>query len=251
MTGTPTSSSAGTGRGCPAPATRRGFSLIELLVVLAVALMLTGLLLPAMSGVRENARRIICSSNLRQQGMGTSLWARDHNDNLPPGAPLHWEDQAPQELMAAHQGGRHHVEWDGLGLLFAEHYCGSAEIFYCPSHHGEHTLDKYAEHWSATARPREPVYTNYHYGGDVEWNDPQKRRKITDANILVLATDGLRTALDYNHQTGMNVLFGDGSVRWEDDQGSIIHLLPGGPITDPDLLIEYARLWSLIEPQGR
>src|SRR5436853_3173810 len=59
---------------------RQGFSLGELLVVVAVIALLAGLLLPAVSKARHQARRAQCISNQRQLLLSWSLYHGDNNE---------------------------------------------------------------------------------------------------------------------------------------------------------------------------
>lgn len=224
-----------------ASGTRPAFSLVELIVVISVALLLTSLLMPALRHVHENAHRIICMSHLQQMGQAFTMYAMKYNDRLPYSAVLQ-VDAWPQDLVTARRvGAEGENGWDGLGLLYALDFCPAPECFYCPSHHGDHPYERYADLWEYPAKAAR-IFTNYHYAGDVDWVNRNKRRNIDDGLQLVLATDGLRTLQDFNHKTGLNLLRADGSVKWRDNAEDIVADLPLDDVQIPDE--DYNKLWS-------
>ncbi len=213
---------------------RRAFSLIELIVVMSITSLLAGLLLPALSSVREDARRVLCGSNQRQLGQAITMYGGSRRYQLPNASVLDEREPDPSLLAKLRTGvepqndsyasGKRGQKipkplsdssWDGLGHLYRWHYCGAPETFYCPSHEGEHTLEECREMWKAE-QVEEDLYGNYHYSGHKNWRTG-KRHTLLRGEKLILVTDGLRTKSDYSHGIGYNILRGDGSVEWKDD----------------------------------
>ena len=64
----------------------RAFTLIELLVVIAIIAILAALLLPALSGAKERARRASCKNSMRQFSLAIYMYAGENDDRVPPGA---------------------------------------------------------------------------------------------------------------------------------------------------------------------
>ncbi len=73
----------------------RGFTLIELLVVVAIIAVLMAILMPALKMAREQGKRVLCLSNLRQLSLAFILYAEEKDErlvcsNAGNGAPNQW-----------------------------------------------------------------------------------------------------------------------------------------------------------------
>lgn len=203
------------------------FTLTDVLVTMSVIALLIALTLPALGGVKENARRAVCQSNLRQIGLGIAMYSTDFDDSLPPSVfavggsvdsgemmTLRLEDGPPAINPWSFRG------WDGLGILFGGDYLTAPKLFYCPSHHGNHPFRRYADRFDPTlSRDFQQVVANYHYRGI----GPARERHLSQIRPAVssLVADGMRTSDDINHKVGTNVLRADISVTWYADGGQL------------------------------
>jgi len=70
---------------------RQGFSLLDLLVVIAIIAILAAMLLPALSSAKQRALRVVDTANLKQLGAGWTMYPGDHHNQL---LPVHWKGVA-------------------------------------------------------------------------------------------------------------------------------------------------------------
>ena len=114
---------------------RRAFTLVELLVVVAVIAILAALLLPVLSAVQERARQTSCLNNLRQLQAGWCLYVSENNDSLPLNAcqvsiysPV-WS--TTNSWVAGDVTVSADLSLIRMGTIYP--YVNSTEIYHCPS----------------------------------------------------------------------------------------------------------------------
>lgn len=252
----------GTGSGCSPAA--RGFTLIDVLVSMAVIAILVGLLVPTLGRVQETSRRVVCQSNVRQVGLGLIMYADDFKGLLPTSRFVQSSSQsrdstnnAPQRTVTLRvpeeeqQRGR--SSWDGLGLLFQAEYLPASKVFYCPSHWGENPYTRYSLQWSQSGGE---IICNYHYRGEgptKPGSGSAPYGQTTTALFLIdpaqssLVADGMETRSDYNHRVGVNFFRADLTVHWFDDEhNELVDLLPNSK-NDDDAPQNVMQAWRLFD----
>jgi len=120
----------------------RGFTLIGLLVVLVVLGVLAALLLSALAGSRECARRAQCMSNLKQFGLALNMYAQDFGEVPPHDVPDEYavgDSEAFPSTVGYNAEGKPPIALKagdglaGLELLFTEGYITDLKVYRCPS----------------------------------------------------------------------------------------------------------------------
>lgn len=207
------------------PRRRSGFTLIDVLVSIAVIAVLISLMLPSLGTVKETAHQVACRSNVRQIGLAIAMYADDRQDLLPSSFYVRyttqpgWQDKPAETVTLRLEDG----SWDGLGRLFRTEYLPVGPVFYCPSHKRDHRYEAYEGQWRGMPGK---IEGNYQYRG----LGPNRSIFLNaiEPSRAALVADSLRTKLDFNHEVGANVLRADLSVYWYRDNGSLLNLLDNG-----------------------
>ena len=120
---------------------KAGFTLIELLVVIAIIALLMAILMPALSRVREMAKRSVCSSQVKQVGVGMTAYTSDYDGRMPP-YNSNITETNPYLLIhsyALYRSESDFVDSAGkplpmkLAILYENKYIADPKVFYCPS----------------------------------------------------------------------------------------------------------------------
>ena len=169
---------------------RQAFTLVELLVVVAIVAILVGLLLPLLGRARENARRVKCAANLRQLITAIQMYAHDHRGYFPgSGIARGLFYRSPHEADW--------IYWQAdrnLAESPVARYLGSPvdpNVYRCPS---DDTVDsrRLAPTWgSNTFQPTEVYRYSYCMNrslGSPEWFEPMREFRHTNEFVVPVIT---------------------------------------------------------------
>lgn len=208
----------------------RGFSLIELLVVISIIAVLAGLLLPALGAARTAARTTRCLANLQQLNVGTHAYAADHRETLPVGPAT------PSAVNPAITWSEFFSNWlwigasaqpTGHGVLMTWGYLNDVAAVRCP---GEDQPEIYDAELTNLQINGGDVFSAYGYRS----YDQTTGRRIHDLGLNLAGQSARMLYLDVNRHgpAGLlpspatnhgeklsNIAYADGHAATKDNRG--------------------------------
>jgi len=197
----------------------RKFTLIELLIVIAIIAILAAILLPTLSRAKGIAKRIVCMSNQRNTNLAAAVYSSDNCNALPYGRGHDFYWQTAYASYGAVAGSR---QPGSIGLIVEKYLGKNASIFFCPSNKDPNFTYLTAEN------PTNPNGVPYRTGFSTTFY--AKGRESTFSTVTSIHGGDWLTSLDVvdqavmcdtlnwwngkttdNHYGGVNASFGDGS----------------------------------------
>jgi prepilin-type N-terminal cleavage/methylation domain-containing protein len=254
----------------------RGFTLVELLVVVSIIALLISILLPALNKTRQAANRVACLSNIRQLATSYRIYADNFHDFVPLGycSTLKQFNAIIYSYDAAAPSPKPKAQARWLGMLVQGKSLASTPlIYYCPS-----APDKFnaANNPWPTLKPGMSSTNNLcrsAYGcrpmGKTFWQAvdssemPLPMPKLTTLRHKAILSDFASdpSTVHRQHGDGVNVAYSDGSGQWvplkafENTQAkgrystSVTYTFKNlSPILNPDY--DYLMLNESIQPTG-
>lgn len=154
----------------------KGFTLLELLVCVAIIALLAALILPCLAGAKAKAKRVHCASNLRQQAMALALYVNDHGCYPTYGPP---DSYNPDPSVATNRS----LFWD-YALMG---YSGKG-VFACPAH-ALNIESNWITLWQDNAYPNKSYGYNAlgTIGGcglSAQWYAMDRPRYVRDSQVI-------------------------------------------------------------------
>lgn len=176
-----------------------GFSLVELLVSIGIITLLIGMLLPAVTAAREQAKRTKCLSNLRSLGQAMVMYANRSKDWLPNANP---------------RGDANNFDATNAVLIaLNSEFVRAPAAFHCPSDSDPVPSDIVTADYTA------PDSARVSYDFYSVWWMPEHGPKVTKIKEAPIAWDldgGRPLIRRQNHgRHGGNVVFNDGHAEWQ------------------------------------
>jgi prepilin-type N-terminal cleavage/methylation domain-containing protein/prepilin-type processing-associated H-X9-DG protein len=213
---------------------RNGFTLIEILVVIAIIALLAAILFPVFSRARENARKTACLSNLKQIGLALLQYSQDYDEKVV-GVPTN-------------------VSVTNYWLAPYDPYLKSDQVKSCPSvspHRastdytrtlttlgGDSYNDGSGTHYLYRAIPFQQLFNvsqtwfAFDGRGSYTWTNAHYAQGIGDDGSLWDTSTGSYLLAAGRHNEGFNAVYFDGHVKWMPRQKAL-QKYDGTPITYP------------------